>query len=129
MRLVLQYRGVRSNINVVVISDGKSPALEFLKELEKRNKKAHRTLVRRYENHANVGPSRNIQHSRMIKNHGNLYEFKTRSGERLLYSYHPNGSTILLNGFEKGDPAEQQFRRGARLRDQILRQEEDSGRA
>ena len=129
MRLELQFRGTKCNIFVVVMSDGESPALEFLKELEQRDKKAHRTMVRRYENHTNVGPSRNIRHSRRISNHGNLLEFKTRSGQRLLYFYHPNGSTVLLNGFQKGDPAKQQYRRGVRLRDQMLIQEENSGRS
>jgi len=113
---------------VVVLADGTAPALEFLSQLKQRNLSAHKTMVRRYQRHADNGPTSNLEHSRPIKGRKNLFEFKTKQGSRLLYFYMPGKATVLTNGFHKGDPPNPQFDKAEQLRDTVLKLEVGDGR-
>ena len=46
-----------------------------------------------------------------------------------MYFNHPNGGTVLTNGFHKGDPVEQQYDTAERLRDAILELEANDDNA
>lgn len=122
MNLKLLYSGVRSKVYVLVLSDGSSPARMFLETLERNNPISHRTMMFRYTRHADHGPSKNIEHSRIIKGYKNLFEFKTKAGDRLIYFYHSRG-TILANGFHKGDPTKPEYGRAERYQAELLEQE------
>lgn len=129
MRVKEEYRGAKQIICSVVLDNGRSPAEEFLLQLKQRSPESHKSMVNRYRRHADNGPASNIRHERHISDRGNLWEFKTWQGDRLLYFNHPDGRVVLTNGFHKGDPAPQRYDVAERLRDQILRGETDHGAA
>ena len=53
-----------------------------------------------------------------------IYEFKSRQGDRLLYFYPPGrrGETIVTHGFHKGRPLGVELGRAERLRRQYLQE-------
>ena len=123
MRLQLEYEGQVHNIYAAIQDNGTSPALEFLNRIKRNTPASHKSMVNRYERYANHGTIRNTRISRHITNRGNLYEFKTHQGDRLLYFNHPNGGIVLTNGFHKGDPDQRAFDRAENFRDSILEKE------
>ena len=127
MRLKLEYSGSAFDIYVVVLPTGEIPAINFLTTLEQQDRSSHKAMVQRYHRHAEIGQSHNIRHSRKISGKDNLYEFKTRQGDRLLYFYLPGRRTVLALGFHKGDPEEAHFDRAERYQRRILELEESSG--
>lgn len=124
MRLKLSYRGAKSSIYVVILPNGTSPALEFLEGLERHSPASHRSMAQRYKRHADHGMIRNKKISRHITGRGNLYEFKTHQGDRLLYFNRPRGGIVLTNGFHKEDPEQRAFDRAEKIRDDFLAQED-----
>ena len=101
------------------LDNGARPAIEFLADLERTDRAAHRSLVKRYELHAARGPSSNKQHERHIVTRGNLFEFKTRQGARLCYFNRPGNIIVLANGFRKGDLEENAWDAAVAMRDAI----------
>ncbi len=102
MRSSIQYRGHRFGIYALVLDDGRCPTVEFLAQVKRDDPASHRFLVHRYTAHAESGPSLNREQSRTIAGRENLFEFKSRRGDRLLYFYLPDSVTVLTNGFHKG---------------------------
>lgn len=131
MKIQEEYRGAKKVICSVVLDNGQSPAIEFLEQLKLINPQSHKKMVQRYKRHAENGPSRNIQHERHIVSSGNLWEFKTDSGDRLLYFNHSNNRVILTNGFHSAHKGQDQYRynHAAQLRDGYLAEEKERGSA
>ena len=127
MGLKEEYRGAKKIIYSVVLNNGESPAVEFLRALKLRDLNSHKSMVIRYKRHGDNGPSGIKKHERHIR--GNLWEFKTYQGDRLMYFNHPNGGTVMTNGFHKGDPPEQQFDKAESLRNAILELEANDDNA
>ena len=125
MKIELQYRGQKFNIYAIINDDGSIPAVEFLEQLKQSNPASHKSLVAVYKRHADHGQIKNTLKSRFIKGRVNLLEFKSRQGDRILYFYLPNRKTVLTHGFHKGTPAEAEYRRAERIRDQYLREVEN----
>ena len=115
-----EYAGTQRDIYSVVLPSGDSPAREFLEGLKRSAPLAFKSMVNRYKRHADGGPSPNPKQRRHITAHGNLYEFKTTFGHRLLFFEHPAGYTVLTNGFHKGDPSQRAFDRAISYRDSVL---------
>ncbi len=124
MQLQLEYSGVKTDIYSVVLPNGQSPARVFLEDLQRRDIGSHKTMVRRYEYHANYGPTRVKQQGHKINGYGSLAVLKTHQGDRLLYFEHTQRRTILLIGYRKGDPARREHKRAATLRNDLLKMEE-----
>ncbi len=120
MRLDVVYRGSLCLAYAFYDNSGRSPAMDFLERLRRTNGNSYGALVRRAENHVNYGPVANSAISRPIKGRGNLYEFKSHQGDRLLYFLLPGGDIVLIGGFHKGAPPEPEFDRAERLRGIIL---------
>ena len=129
MKIREELQGDKKAIFSVVLDDGEIPAVEFLRQLKQSDLGSHKKMVYRYKRHAANGPTANKQHERHIASHGNLWEFKTPQGDRLLYFNHPDGLVVLTNGFHKGDPVNQQYDRAVEYRDQILQQWKDENAA
>ena len=124
------YSGAKKTIYRLVLGTGSnetSPAVEFLRQLKVSNPKSHKQMVLRYQRHANNGPSPNEKHERHIS--GNLFEFKTNYGDRLLYFNHTENRTVLISGFHSGHniQAQTHYQNAASLRDQYLAEEEQRG--
>ena len=85
MKIVLQYKGKKFSLYAIVCNDGSCPSIEFLDELKKNDPSSHKSIVNIYLRHADFGQILNIEKSRPIKGHENLFEFKTKQGARLLY--------------------------------------------
>ncbi|OGO24799.1 MAG: hypothetical protein A2Z28_01550 [Chloroflexi bacterium RBG_16_51_9] len=123
MKIELQYRGQKFNIYAIINDDGRCPSIDFLEQVKQNDPASHKSLVNLYTRHADHGPIKNIRKSRLLR--GNLLEFKSRQGDRILYFYLPAGKTILTNGFHKGVPAETEYRKAERMREQFLREGEN----
>jgi hypothetical protein len=131
MRIREEYWGAKKIICSVVLEDGESPAVEFLEKLKLTNPQSHKTMVYRYKRHADNGPSRNTKHERPIVSSGNLWEFKTNAGDRLLYFNHSGNRVILIDGFHSSHKRQDQqhYSRAAQLRDEYLAEEKERGSA
>ena len=93
------------------------PAAEFISQMPEASRKSMLNVLRR---HATVGPIRNVQKSRELRD--GIFEFKSRQGDRLLWFYDPErrGDTVITHGFHKGARLETEVARAKRLRDQYL---------
>lgn len=122
MKLSLQYRGRRFDIYAIVLNNGVCPAVDFRDMLKRNNIASYKSLVRIFTLHADYGPVRNITKSRAIKGRQNLFEFKSKQGDRLLYFYLSGHRTILIHGFHKGVSEEAEYDRAERIRNQYLKE-------
>lgn len=122
MRLSLQYRGRKFDIYAIVLNNGVCPAVDFRNLLKRNNVVSYKSFVRIFTIHADFGPILNITKSRAIKGHQNLFEFKSKQGDRLVYFYLSGRRTILTHGFHKGAPEEAEYDRAERVRDQYLKE-------
>ncbi len=120
MILSLQYLGERFNIYAIIDDDGSCPTVDFLEQVKQNDPTSHKSLVNIYTRHADHGPIKNIRKSRYVKGrrNRNLLEFKSNQGDRIIYFYLPDGKTVLTHGFHKGTPAEVEYRKAERIRDQ-----------
>jgi hypothetical protein len=125
MKLKVLYQGNISSINAVVLDNGDCPAEEFLKHLERTDKASYKSLAHTITLHADYGTIRNKEKSKIIEGRGNLLEFKTRNGDRLVYFYLPGHRTILTHGFHKGAVAKAEYTRADKIRDQYCREFEN----
>jgi hypothetical protein len=123
MKLNLQYVGQVFRIYAIILDNGRCPVITFLEQLKRDNPASHRSLVLRFQRHADFGASHNKQQSRPITGRNNLFEFKSRQGDRILYFYLSGAKTVLIQGFHKGDPARSEFDKAENIRDQYLREE------
>ena len=105
MKLALQYQGQKFDIYAIVCNDGSCPAIDFLEQVKQNNPASHKSLVNVFKRHVECGPIMNEEKSRHIEERGNLWEFKSMQGDRLLYFYLPRRKTVLVHGFHKGVPA------------------------
>lgn len=122
MILSLQYLGERFNIYAIICDDGSCPAIDFLEQVKQNDPASHKSLVNIYTRHADHGPIKNIRKSKYVKGRRNLLEFKSKQGDRIIYFYLPDGKTVLTHGFHKGTPAEVEYSKAERIRDQYLRE-------
>ena len=120
MRLQLVKSGSTLSIYAVVLDNGTCPAEDFLELLRQRDKASLRSLVNLLARHAEHGPIRNERKSRAIKGKDNLWEFKTRQGDRIPFFYLAGGKTVLTHGFHKGAPARTEYRKAEAIRDRYL---------
>ena len=120
MILSLQYLGERFNIYAIICDDGSCPAVDFLEQVKQNDLASHRSLVTTFKIHADHGPIMNERKSKYIRR--NLFEFKSTQGDRIIYFYLPDRKTVLTHGFHKGTPAQVEYRKAERIRDQYLRE-------
>ncbi len=120
MKLRLEYQGHIFRAYVIVLSDGSCPYDEFNDRLIRNDLASHRSLIDTIKRHADTGPINNKEKSRYIGGIMKLWEFKTRRGDRLLYSYLSNRRTVLITGFHKGTPAKREFLRAERILSQYI---------
>jgi len=120
MRLQLVKSGSTLSIYAVVLDNGTCPAEDFLELLRQRDKASLESLVNLLTRHAEHGPIRNEKKSRAIKGKENLWEFKTRQGDRIPFFYLAGGKTVLTHGFHKGAPARTEYRKAEAIRDRYL---------
>ncbi len=102
MRLVELESGEKFTILAIdygTVNSPNSPAYEFIRGMQKENRKAMLAVLRE---HARRGPMFNDRVSRSLG--GGIFEFKTRRGDRLLWFYPSNahGRTVITHGFHKG---------------------------
>jgi hypothetical protein len=113
------------NIYAVVLNNGDCPAEEFLKQLEQKDGASYKSLAHLILRHADYGPQRNKEKSKIVEGRENLLEFKTRNGDRLMYFYLPGHRTILTHGFHKGGVTSSEYDRAEKIRDQYCREVEN----
>lgn len=120
MNLRLVRDGEKFRIFAVDLGEGETsncPALEFIQGLPEASRKS---LIAVLQLHAVSGPLKNTEKSRQVKGMDELWEFKSRQGDRLLFFY-PKGErgvTILTNDFHKGARVETEARRAQSIREQ-----------
>ena len=117
--------GLVNSIDAVILNNGDCPAEEFLKLLERNDKASYKALAHILVRHADYGVLRNREKSKVISGRGNLLEFKTRNGDRLIYFFLPGHRTILTHGFHKGAVASAEYNRAEKIRDQYRREVEN----
>jgi hypothetical protein len=120
MRLRLVQNGSTLSIYAVVLDNGACPAEDYLERVRQRDRASHKSLVNLLTRHAEHGPMRNEKKSRAIKGKENLWEFKTRQGDRIPFFYLAGGKTVLTHGFHKGAPARTEYRKAEAIRDRYL---------
>lgn len=122
MRLALQYRGQRFMIYAIVCNDESCYAVDFLDHVKRNNLASHKSLINIIKRHADFGGIWDKAKSRVIRGRNNLLEFKSKQGDRLLYFYGPQGMTVLISGFHKGAPVQDEYDKAETIRDQYLRE-------
>jgi hypothetical protein len=120
MRIEPQYKGQKFSIYAIVVDDGSCPTVEFLEQLKSNDIASHKSIVNILKRHAECGQILNTIKSRPIKGRNNLFEFKSKQGARLMYFYLPGRKTVLTHGFKKGAPAEEEYDKAEKMRDQYL---------
>lgn len=80
-------------------SQPKCPLLEFLAEAEQKWPDEWAKLAKRMERAADHGPPRNEEQCKQLA--GDIYEFKTRGGLRVLWFYEAGRMIICTHGFRK----------------------------
>jgi hypothetical protein len=97
MKLMPIMEGARFRILAIDISDDPSgkicPAEEFIVNMSESSKKSLTAILKRHKDH---GPILNKEKSRLLWD--DIYEFKTRQGDRLYYFYDTDRLTILTHG-------------------------------
>jgi len=106
MRLIPIMEGAKFSILAIDRSDNVSirdcPAEEFIMQMSDSSKKSLTAILNRHKDH---GPIWNEEKSRFLWQ--DIYEFKTRQGDRMYYFYDSGRLTILTHGSIK--PKEQQL--------------------
>ena len=106
MRLIPIMKGAKFSILAIDRSDDASvkdcPAEEFITQMNESSRKSLTAILRRHKDH---GPILNKEKSRLLWQ--DIYEFKTRQGDRMYYFYDIDRLTILTHGSIK--PKEQQL--------------------
>ena len=106
MRLIPIMEGAKFNISAIDTSDELSikacPAEEFITQMNKSSKISLTAILKRHKDH---GPIWNKEKSRLLWQ--DIYEFKTRQGDRMYYFYDGGRLTILTHGSTK--PKRQQL--------------------
>jgi len=106
MRLIPIMKGAKFSILAIDRSDDASvkdcPAEEFITQMNESSRKSLTAILNRHKDH---GPILNKEKSRLLWQ--DIYEFKTRQGDRMYYFYDIDRLTILTHGSIK--PKEQQL--------------------
>ena len=106
MRLIPIIKGAKFNISAIDRSDDPSvkdcPAEEFITQMNESSRKSLTAILKRHIDH---GPILNKEKSRLLWQ--DIYEFKTRQGDRMYYFYDIGRLTILTHGSIK--PKERQL--------------------
>jgi hypothetical protein len=106
MRLIPIIKGAKFNISAIDKSDDASvkdcPAEEFITQMNESSRKSLTAILKRHIDH---GPILNKEKSRLLWQ--DIYEFKTRQGDRMYYFYDIGRLTILTHGSIK--PKERQL--------------------
>ena len=97
MRLIPIMNGVKFRISAIDKSDDPfvrdCPAEEFITQMNESSKKSLTAILKRHKDH---GPILNEEKSRLLWQ--DIYEFKTRQGDRMYYFYDIGRLTILTHG-------------------------------
>ncbi|MBI4330130.1 MAG: type II toxin-antitoxin system RelE/ParE family toxin [Chloroflexi bacterium] len=128
MRLRLEYRGNKFDIYAIVLDNGDCPAVAFKDRLKQEHFASYGSLVHTMKEHADSGPILNITRSRAIKGRSNLFEFKSKRGDRMLYFYLSGRRTVLTHGFHKGDPEKAEYEKAEKMRAQFTMEHKDGER-
>ena len=122
MKLVpILITGARQRIYGIDISDEASiehcPAKDFIADMASASRKSLTAIL---NHHANHGAIFNPEKSRQLSD--DIFEFKTRQGDRMYYFFAPGRRTILTHGSRKPKKLQlvQEVQRAARLREQYL---------
>ena len=106
MRLILIMAGTKFNIFAIDRSSDAAikdcPAEVFIMQMSESSKKSLTAILNRHKDH---GPILNKEKSLPLSH--DIYEFKTRQGDRMYYFYDIGQLTILTHGSIK--PKEQQL--------------------
>ncbi len=106
MRLIPIIKGAKFSISAIDKSDDASvkdcPAEEFITQMNESSRKSLTAILKRHIDH---GPILNKEKSRLLWQ--DIYEFKTRQGDRMYYFYDIGRLTILTHGSIK--PKERQL--------------------
>lgn len=118
MRLIAVVTGPKFEVLALDISRepgiSDCPATAFLDDLKSTMPAAYKSIVGVIRLHANQGPLRNEQKSRLLRD--GIYEFKSRQGARILWFYGQRGQTVLTHGFKKGVSLDPEIKRARDLR-------------
>jgi|WetSurMetagenome_2_1015567.scaffolds.fasta_scaffold01692_4 hypothetical protein len=122
MKLRTLLNGIKFDIYAIVLDDGMCPSFDFLESLKNTDLASHKSFVNIFRQHADSGPLLNEKKSKVLNDRKNLIEFRTKSGDRIMYFYAPGRKTILTHGFHKGAPESQEYDRAERMRDRYLKE-------
>jgi len=118
MRLIPIMEGTKFSILAIDKSDDASvkdcPAEEFIMQMSDSSKKSLTAILNRHKEH---GPILNEQKSRLLWQ--DIFEFKTRQGDRIYYFYDSGRLTILTHGSVRpqGRQLSGEVSRAVRLKD------------
>jgi hypothetical protein len=115
MKVVTLRKGIKFQVDALVLNDGICPSMLFLEKLKMDEPSSHRSLLNIINLHADYGPILNEQKSRDIHGFPGIFEFKTKKGARLLYFYLPDKITVIVDGFKKGEPAKNEYQKAFNL--------------
>ena len=97
MRLVPIMKGAKFSISAIdrsnVASVKDCPAEEFITKMNESSRRSLTAILKRHKDH---GPILNQEKSRLLWQ--DIYEFKTRQGDRMYYFYDIDQLTILTHG-------------------------------
>ncbi len=97
MRLIPIMNGVKFRISAIDKSDDPfvrdCPAEEFITQMNESSRNSLTAILKRHKDH---GPILNKEKSRLLWQ--DIYEFKTRQGDRMYYFYDIGRLTILTHG-------------------------------
>ena len=127
MRLSLQYVGKAYSVYAIELDSGKCPAVDYLEKLRQKNPASHKSMVAVLTTHAERGPLLNKQKSRKIVGWLDLWEFKSRQGDRIVYFYLPGRGVVLTHGFHKGASEDVEFMKAIRMRQDCMRATRNGG--
>lgn len=122
MELRLQLEGRAFAIYAVVLdaqTTGQScPFSDFISELEASEPASYKSMLALLNLHAEHGPVKNRQKSRLVNDANRIFEFKNRQGARLLYFYPDDirRATVVTHGFKKGAPLKPEVERAIRIK-------------
>lgn len=93
------------------------PALEFMEGMSEASEKS---IIKVLQQCVAGGPLSNVQKSRRLD--ADIFEFKSRQGDRLVYFYHPTrrGIIVITHGFSKGARVRTEIDRALALRRKYL---------
>ena len=118
MRLIPIMKGAKFRISAIDRSDDASakdcPAEEFITQMNESSRKSLTAILKRHKDH---GPVLNKEKSRPLWH--DIYEFKTRQGDRMYYFYDIGRLTILTHGSikPKGQQLSAEVSRAVSLKD------------